>query len=157
MTGAHLDDDCIFCKIIRGEIPCFRVLEDDDVLAFMDVNPIAAGHVLVVPKHHSKDIMETPPEWVGKAFAGAGRAAQAVRKTLNPEGINIVQANGPGAKQSVFHLHVHVIPRSSGDGLTMNWELIPGDMDDIGKLAEQIAANVGRKLSSPAAGGRRYR
>ena len=135
MTEAHLDDDCIFCKIIRGEIPCFKVLEDADVLALMDVNPIAPGHVLVIPKHHAKDILETPLDCVGKAFAGAGRAARAVQKTLAPDGINILQANGPGAKQSVFHLHVHVIPRGMDDGLSMNWELAPGDM-------EQIASNV---------------
>ena len=122
MTEAHLDDDCIFCKIIRGEIPCFKVLEDADVLALMDVNPIAPGHVLVIPKHHAKDILETPLDCVGKAFAGAGRAARAVQKTLAPDGINILQANGPGAKQSVFHLHVHVIPRGMDDGLSMNWE-----------------------------------
>ena len=142
MTEAHLDDDCIFCKIIRGEIPCFKVLEDADVLALMDVNPIAPGHVLVIPKHHAKDILETPLDCVGKAFAGAGRAARAVQKTLAPDGINILQANGPGAKQSVFHLHVHVIPRGLDDGLCMNWELAPGDMDQIGRLAEQIASNV---------------
>ena len=92
MTEAHLDDDCIFCKIIRGEIPCFKVLEDADVLALMDVNPIAPGHVLVIPKHHAKDILETPLDCVGKAFAGAGRAARAVQKTLAPDGINILQA-----------------------------------------------------------------
>ena len=142
MTEAHLDDDCIFCKIIRGEIPCYKVLEDADVLALMDVNPIAPGHVLVIPKHHAKDILETPLDCVGKAFAGAGRAARAVQKTLAPDGINILQANGPGAKQSVFHLHVHVIPRGMDDGLSMNWELAPGDMDQIGRLAEQIASNV---------------
>ena len=142
MTEAHLDDDCIFCKIIRGEIPCFKVLEDADVLALMDVNPIAPGHVLVIPKHHAKDILETPLDCGGKAFAGAGRAARAVQKTLAPDGINILQANGPGAKQSVFHLHVHVIPRGMDDGLSMNWELAPGDMDQIGRLAEQIASNI---------------
>ena len=142
MTEAHLNDDCIFCKIIRGEIPCFKVLEDADVLALMDVNPIAPGHVLVIPKHHAKDILETPLDCVGKAFAGAGRAARAVQKTLAPDGINILQANGPGAKQSVFHLHVHVIPRGMDDGLSMNRELAPGDMDQIGRLAEQIASNV---------------
>ena len=76
MTEAHLDDDCIFCKIIRGEIPCFKVLEDADVLALMDVNPIAPGHVLVIPKHHAKDILETPLDCVGKAFAGAGRRGE---------------------------------------------------------------------------------
>ena len=137
-----LDADCIFCKIIRGEIPSFKIFEDDEILAFMDVNPIATGHALVIPKFHSKDIHETPAEWVGITFAGAKRIAEAVEKTLEPAGINIVQANGPGAKQSVFHLHVHVMPRGMDDGLTMNWELEPGDMDEIGKLAEQIAANV---------------
>ena len=137
-----LDADCIFCKIIRCEIPSFKIFEDDEILAFMDVNPIAAGHALVIPKFHSKDIYETPAEWVGITFAGAKRIAVAVEKTLEPAGINIVQANGPGAKQSVFHLHVHVMPRGMDDGLTMNWELEPGDMDEIGKLAEQIAANV---------------
>ena len=142
MSPTNHDDECIFCKILRGEIPCFKVYEDDDVLAFMDVNPVAPGHVLVIPKHHSRDILETPPEWVGKAFAGAGRVARAVQKSLAPDGINIVQANGPGAKQSVFHLHVHVIPRAMGDGLTMNWELEPGDMAAIGQLAEKIAINV---------------
>jgi len=142
MSPANHDDECIFCKILRGEIPCFKVYEDDDVLAFMDVNPVAPGHVLVIPKHHSRDILETPPEWVGKAFAGAGRVARAVQKSLAPDGINIVQANGPGAKQSVFHLHVHVIPRAMDDGLTMNWELEPGDMAAIGQLAEKIAINV---------------
>ena len=143
MTGeTHLDADCLFCKIILGQIPSFKIFEDDEILAFMDVNPVAAGHALVIPKFHSKDIHETPAEWVGIAFAGAKRVARAVGKTLEPAGINIVQANGPGAKQSVFHLHVHVIPRSMDDGLTMNWELEPGDMDEIGKLAERIAANV---------------
>ena len=141
-SETHLDADCIFCKIIRGEIPSFKIFEDDEILAFMDVNPIAAGHALVIPKFHYKDIHETPTEWVGITFAGAKRIAVAVEKTLEPAGINIVQANGPGAKQSVFHLHVHVIPRGMDDGLTMNWELEPGDMDEIGKLAEQIAANV---------------
>ena len=143
MTGeTHLDADCLFCKIILGQIPSFKIFEDDEILAFMDVNPVAAGHALVIPKFHSKDIHETPAEWVGIAFAGAKRVARAVGKTLEPAGINIVQANGPGAKQSVFHLHVHVIPRSMDDGLTMNWELEPGDRDAIGKLADRIAANV---------------
>ncbi len=142
MAAAHLDDDCIFCKILRGEIPCFKIYEDDGVLAFMDVNPLSPGHALVIPKHHARDILETPDDWTGKAFAAAGLVARAVQKTLSPEGISVVQANGPGAQQSVFRLHVHVIPRSADDGITMNWEPIPGDMDEIRKLAEQIAANV---------------
>ncbi|MBC8338092.1 MAG: HIT family protein [Rhodospirillales bacterium] len=142
LDDSHLDEDCIFCKIIRGEIPCFKVFDNDDVLAFLDVNPIAEGHALVIPKHHDKDILESPAEWTGKVFAAAGKVARAVQKTLNPDGLNIVQANGPGAKQSVFHLHVHVVPRAMDDGLTMNWELVPGDMDALGKLADRIKANV---------------
>jgi len=143
MAGeAHLDEDCIFCKILRGEVPCFKVFEDDDILAFMDINPIAEGRALAIPKHHSKDILESPSQWVGKTFAGAKRIAEAVHETLKPDGINIVQTNGPGAKQSVLYLHVHIIPRTLDDGLTMNWELVPGDMDDICGLAERIAANM---------------
>ena len=84
------DESCIFCKIIRSEIPSFKIFEDDEILAFMDVNPIAPGHALVIPKHHSKDILETPAEWIGKAFSGAGRVARAVQKTVNPDGINIL-------------------------------------------------------------------
>ena len=89
MTGeTHLDADCIFCKIIRGEIPSFKIFEDDEILAFMDVNPVAAGHALVIPKFHSKDIYETPAEWIGIAFAGAKLVAGAVEKTLKPAGLN---------------------------------------------------------------------
>ncbi len=138
----HLDADCIFCKIVRGEIPCFKLHEDSHTLAFMDINPVSPGHALVVPKYHSKDLAATPDDWVAKTFAATRRIARAIETTLAPAGINLVQANGPGAKQSVFHLHVHVIPRAMDDGLTMNWELVPGDMDAIGKLAERIRGNV---------------
>ena len=136
------DPDCIFCKIVKGEIPCFKLFEDDRTVAFMDVNPVAPGHALVVPKHHGEDLFTTPPEWVAATVVTAQRIAKAVQKTVEPDGLNLAQANGPGAKQSVFHLHMHVIPRSMDDGLTLNWELAPGDMDAIGKLAERIKANV---------------
>jgi histidine triad (HIT) family protein len=138
----HLDADCIFCKIIRGEIPSFKVFEDDKTFAFMDINPISPGHSLVIPKFHSVNLYETPDEWVAETAMGVRRLARAVEKTLTPAGINTLQANGPGAKQSVFHLHMHVIPRGMDDGLTMNWELNPGDMDAIGKLAKEIKANL---------------
>lgn len=138
----YLDPDCIFCRIVRGEIPCFKLHEDSDTLSFMDINPVQPGHALVVPKFHSKDLIATPPPWVAKSFTAARRIAEAVEKTLKPAGINILQANGPGAAQSVLHLHVHVIPRAVDDGLTMNWQLKPGDMDAIGKLAERIRANI---------------
>jgi len=142
MTGPQLDDDCIFCKIIRGEIPAIKVHEDDVSLAFMDINPIAPGHCLVIPKHHAENIFVTPPEASAAAMATVSRVAAAVDKAIAPEGMNIVQANGPGAKQSVFHIHFHIIPRRAEDGLTMNWEMVPGDMAEITALAEKIKAEI---------------
>lgn len=142
MTGPHLDDDCIFCKIIRGEIPAIKVYEDDVSLAFMDINPIAPGHCLVIPKHHAQNIFVTPPAASAAAMATVSRVAAAVDKAIAPEGMNIVQANGPGAKQSVFHIHFHIIPRRADDGLTMNWEMVPGDMTEITALAEKIRAAI---------------
>ncbi len=142
MTGPQLDDDCIFCKIIRGEIPAIKVHEDDVSLAFMDINPIAPGHCLVIPKHHAENIFVTPPEASAAAMATVSRVAAAVDKAIAPEGMNIVQANGPGAKQSVFHIHFHIIPRRAEDGLTMNWEMVPGDMAEITALAEKIKAAI---------------
>jgi len=134
--------DCIFCKIIGGEIPCFKIYEDDMTLAFMDINPANEGHCLVIPKHHSANLMETPTEWLLAATATAQKVARAVEKTLHPHGLNLLQANGPGAAQSVFHLHLHVVPRAENDQLKMNWGINPGDMAAIGALAERIAANL---------------
>ena len=138
----QLDDDCIFCKIIRGEIPSIKVYEDDASFAFMDINPIAPGHCLVIPKHHAENIYVTPPHASAAALATVSKVAAAVNRVVQPEGINILQANGPGAKQSVFHTHFHIIPRSADDGLTMNWELVPGDMDAINAVAENIRADL---------------
>ncbi len=143
MSDNHLDDDCIFCKIIRGEIPSFKVFEDAQTFAFMDINPMATGHALIIPKFHSKNLVETPDEWLGPTLATVRRVAAAVDTVVGPEGFNILQANGPGAKQSVFHLHFHVIPRRADDGFTMNWDLVPGDMAAIGELAEKVAAAIG--------------
>jgi len=138
----HLVDECIFCKIIRGEIPSFKVFEDDRTFAFMDINPLNEGHALVIPKFHSKNLYETPDEWFGPIMSTVRRVATAVDKVVQPAGMNLLQANGPGAKQSVFHLHMHIIPRGTDDGATMNWEMVPGDMDAIGALAEKVAAAI---------------
>lgn len=138
----HLDADCVFCKIIRGEIPSFKVWEDDKTYAFMDINPVATGHTLIVPKFHTPNIYEAPEEWLGPTLGSVSRVARAVRDEVKPDGMNILQANDKGALQSVFHIHFHVIPRNLGDGLTMNWDMVPGDMGEIGKLAEKIAARA---------------
>ena len=142
MTDLHLNEDCIFCKIIRGEISSFKLYEDDLTYAFMDINPLNDGHALVIPKYHAENIYATPDEWFGPTMSTVRRIASAVNKVVRPEGINLLQANGPGAKQSVFHFHMHVIPRYADDGAGMNWEMKHGDMDAIGELAEQIVVAI---------------
>jgi histidine triad (HIT) family protein len=134
--------DCIFCKIVAGDIPSFKVLEDDRTIAFMDVNPAAEGHALIVPKFHATNILDVRSDWLAATAESTRRVARAIDKTLAPDGMNVVQANGPGAAQSVLHLHFHVVPRSADDGLTMNWGHVAGDMEAIAGLAKRIAANI---------------
>lgn len=134
--------DCIFCKIIAGEIPSFGLYEDDATYAFMDINPANDGHALVVPKEHSKDILAISDDSIAHTVITAKKIAAAVERTLSPRGVNLVQCNGPAAGQSVFHFHMHVLPRREGDDLKLNWGLKPGDMDAIGKLADKIKKNL---------------
>lgn len=136
------DPDCIFCRIVAGAIPCFKLFEDEATIAFMDINPVSPGHALVVHKAHHRDIHEIPPENLVAVARAAQAVARAIETTLRPGGMNLLQCNGPAAKQSVMHFHMHVIPRHAGDGLTMNWELVKGDMDTIGSLADRIRANL---------------
>ncbi len=134
--------DCIFCKIIAGEIPSFKLYEDDATFAFMDINPANDGHALVIPKDHSKDVHEVSDESISRTVITAKKIAAAVEKTLSPRGLNLIQCNGEAAGQSVFHFHMHVVPRRDGDDLKLNWGLKPGDMDAIGRLAEKIKKNL---------------
>ncbi len=136
------DPDCIFCKIVAGAIPCFKVYEDDDTLAFMDINPVNEGHALVIPKAHSEDVFAVSDEAIAATSMAAKRVAKAVQAALEPAGMNLFQCNGEAANQSVLHFHVHVIPRRMGDALAMNWELQAGDMTAIGALAERIRAHL---------------
>ncbi|MCW8834772.1 MAG: HIT family protein [Rhodospirillales bacterium] len=136
------DPDCIFCKIIKGEIPCFKLYEDERTLSFMDINPVNPGHALIIPKFHTPNFFEIPLDWLADTMTTTQKIARAVQKTLEPHGLNILQANGPGAAQSVFHLHMHVVPRGEDDGVTMNWGIRPGNMDEIGALSERIRANI---------------
>jgi histidine triad (HIT) family protein len=132
--------DCIFCKIVAGTIPCFKLFEDDETLAFMDINPVHDGHCLVIVKAHHATLFELPPP----AFAAAGRTAikiaTAVSTVLKPDGLNLLQANGPGAAQSVPHFHLHILPRRLDDGLAVNWTPKPGDRRRIADIAERIRA-----------------
>ena len=114
------DPNNIFARIVRGEIPCHKVYEDVDTLAFMDIMPQADGHTLVVPKVAGEDLFTTPPESVAAAMRTVQKVAGAVKKAFGPPGVMIAQLNGSAAGQSVFHLHFHVIPRQGGKDLRIH-------------------------------------
>lgn len=135
-------EDCIFCKIVKGDIPCFKVYEDDRVLAFEDVNPIATGHTLIIPKAHAENIWEISGEDLTAIHLASKKVADAIKEVLKPAGVAVLQLNGRGVNQVVMHYHLHLIPRvSGGPELTMTaWELIPGDMDAIKQTSDRIAA-----------------
>ncbi len=135
-----MTQDCIFCRIVAGEVPSFTIAEDAHSLAFMDINPANTGHVLVVPKEHAANIFEVSPSALAATASTAQRVAKAVQEVVAPAGLNLLQANGPGAAQSVQHFHLHVLPRRFGDDLPMNWPLRPGDRDAIAALAERLKA-----------------
>lgn len=137
------DTNCIFCKILAGEIPSTVVYEDDSFRAILDVSPAARGHVIILPKKHAANIYELPDEDAGKIFVVAKKIATALKATYQCDGVNILQNNGEAAGQTVFHLHVHVIPRFEGDKerIRLNWE--QGDMpEDMAAIAEEIKANL---------------
>ncbi len=136
------DADCIFCKIVAGEIPCFKVYEDEATLAFMDINPVGDGHVLVIPKAHFIDVVAVSEDAICATSAAARKVAQAVQAALEPPGLNLLQCNGEAAAQSVQHFHMHVIPRRIDDDLSMNWPIVPGNMDAIAATAERIKAKL---------------
>ena len=135
--------DCIFCKIVSGEIPSVRVYEDDSVFAFMDINPINQGHLLIIPKAHAATIHEIPEADFLAVMSATHKLAAAVKKALNPDGINLLQLNGKAANQVVPHLHVHIVPRWFGDGVTVSqWQLVAGDMEKIKGVAEKIQSEI---------------
>lgn len=136
------EKECIFCNITAGEIPCFKLYEDNDTLAFMDINPASAGHALVIPKAHYPDVYSISDDAIAAVAKTGRRIARAVESVVAPDGMNLLQCNGPGAAQGVFHFHLHVLPRSLGDELKLNWGPKPGDMQAIGKLAEKIRTAV---------------
>lgn len=137
------DDDNIFAKILRAEIPAARVFEDDHVLAFMDVFPQSRGHTLVIPKHSTaRNLLDEEPQVLSTLILGVQRVARAVRAALNPDGIVISQFNGSAASQTVFHLHFHIIPRWEGVALGRHAGGGMADPAELKALAEQIAAKI---------------
>lgn len=136
------DANCVFCKIIAGTIPSFKLYEDAATLAFLDINPGNPGHALVIPKAHAANLYTSADKDLAAVMATVRRVATAIEKTVQPDGLNLLQANGPGAAQSVFHFHMHILPRRNGDELKMNWGLKPGDKGELAALAEKIRANL---------------
>jgi histidine triad (HIT) family protein len=132
------DPDCIFCKIIAGELPGQIVEEDERTVAFMDINPATRGHLLVIPRTHARNLLEISPEDLGATIATAQRMAQRVNQRLEPAGINLINSCGSAAWQTVFHFHVHVIPRYADDPLKLPWVPAPGDPDEIAAVARDL-------------------
>ncbi|WP_079709110.1 HIT family protein [Paraliobacillus ryukyuensis] len=137
--------DELFLKIINGEIPAAKVYEDDDVFAFLDISQVTKGHTLLVPKQHVKNIYETSEDIASKLFAKVPKIANAIKEAFQPEGINVLSNTGEIAGQSVFHLHIHLIPRyGSEDGFKPKWETHGDDYtsEDLQSIARNIHQNI---------------
>ena len=135
-------DKCVFCRIVRGEIPCSKVYENENILAFLDLAPVHPGHTLVIPKVHYANIKEFPCELSSAVCMALKKVAAAVEAATGAEGINIMQNNGLAAGQTVFHIHWHIIPRFSGDGLQMWPQGSYADAEAMQAMALDVAARL---------------
>jgi histidine triad (HIT) family protein len=132
-------DDCIFCRIVQGELPCFRVCEDDTTLAFMDLFPVADGHTLVITKEHFSDIFSADGDSLAAVARCSRRIAQAIGKVMNPDGLGVYQLNRAAAGQTVFHYLMHLVPRTAGDPFTLH-SRTRGDDEKLRANAAELAA-----------------
>lgn len=135
-------DECIFCKIASGEVPAAVVYEDEQTMAFMDIGQVNPGHVIVAVKPHIRDIYTLTDEMAAAFFQTAARVARAVKKAMQPEGVTLLQANEEVGFQTVFHLHLHVLPRHPDDGVTLTWPAKNPAMEELDRLAQQVKAAI---------------
>jgi histidine triad (HIT) family protein len=133
------DTDCIFCKIVAGEIPAWIVDEDERTIAFMDIAPATRGHALVIPRAHSSDLLSVDREDLAAVALAAQRVARSAKERLGADGINLINSCGSAAWQTVFHFHVHVIPRYDGDPLRLPWVPVEGDQAQIQSAAQELS------------------
>jgi histidine triad (HIT) family protein len=133
-------ENCIFCGIVAGDIPGQIVDSDEHTVAFMDRSPATRGHALVVPRRHSADLMEIADEDLEHTMVAARRLARRMKDVLEPDGFNILNSCGPAAWQTVFHFHLHVVPRYEDDPLKLPWVPAEGDAEEIAAVAEQLRA-----------------
>ena len=134
------DPNCIFCKIVGGQIPSERVYEDSQVVAFLDIAPLAPGHALIVPRHHCVNLLDAPHDTLSACLAAAPKVAKAVLAATGAEGFNFAQFNGACSGQVVMHLHFHIIPRRTGDGVSFRWRQGEYGEGQMAALAARIRA-----------------
>jgi histidine triad (HIT) family protein len=134
------EPDCLFCRIVAGEIPATLVDEDERTVAFMDINPATRGHLLIVPREHAVDLLEVPEADLEACARTAQRLARRALDRLGADGVNLLNSCGSAAWQTVFHFHVHVIPRYADDPLRLPWVPGPGDPEEIAAAAAQLSA-----------------
>ena len=137
-----MENNCIFCKMVAGEIPVTKVYEDEIVLAFLDIGPISDGHALVIPKRHFEKLHDCPPELLGEVASRLGRIAGAVAAAMESDGYNLLCNNGRAAGQLIEHLHFHIIPRKDGDGVFDRWPARKYPDGRIETVAESIRKNL---------------
>ena len=131
-------EDCVFCKIVNGDIPSNTIYENSEFKVIMDISPATKGHVLVLPKEHFKDIYDIDAETAGKLFQLAAVVARALKEVLHCDGLNIIQNNGEIAGQTIFHFHMHLIPRYEGDDVTVKWKEHSMDAEEMDQLRKDI-------------------
>ena len=132
------EEDCIFCKIVAGELPATIVDEDERTVAFMDINPATRGHVLVIPRAHSEDLLSIDPDDLRAVVIASQCQAARAKERLRADGVNLVNSCGAVAWQTVFHFHMHVIPRYADDPLRLPWVPAPGDPQEIAAAAQEL-------------------
>jgi len=132
------EQDCIFCKIIAGELPASIIDEDERTISFMDIAPATRGHALVIPREHSADLLSIGEQDLTAVIVAAQRLARRAKERLGADGVNLLNSCGAVAFQTVFHFHMHMIPRYEGDGLRLPWIPTPGDMQEIAAAAQEL-------------------
>lgn len=137
-----MHNDCIFCRIVRGELPSSQVYADDKVIAFLDLAPAAKGHTLVVPREHYATMFDVPPELAPALLGASQRVGRALMEEMGAEGVNVGQNNYAAAGQMVFHVHWHIIPRYTGDGLKLWEQGSYGSAEEMNELARRIAERI---------------
>lgn len=142
LTVPMTRDDCIFCKMVAGQIPVTKIYEDDIVLAFLDIGPVSDGHTLVIPRQHFERLHDCPAELLGQVASRLGKVAGAVSDAMNSEGYNVLCNNGRAAGQLVEHLHFHIIPRNTGDGVFDRWPAYKYTNGKIETIADKIRENL---------------